>query len=565
MSTHGWRWSLLLSLLALVGPAEVRGQQILGPQPLPEELVQDVLDFLNDPSTLRFQGDARVPADAVLSGNVALVSGELVVAGEVRGSVVVVNADLVVEEGARILGDVVLVGGEATGPTDQVVQGSLVRYGATLSLARVDGVYRLRRAPGRDRPPGFYIGSSRLIVRSGAAYNRVEGLPVMLGPVIQTSDATPLRFEGFAVFRTDSGFSTDDMGYRIGLSQSLGDGVRWTLGASAYSEVVPFERRGLSDLETSLTSFLYHRDNRDYFRNEGWSASLGLQGARWPLSLTLTYRNEDHGSAVPGSPWTLFRNDQPWAPMPLVAEGDLGSLEARLEVDRRNNPDDPTDGWSLDTRLVRGVSGSLGFQEILSLPGSPTPPAVVDTDFTFGRIDLRRYARVGPDSDLSIRVLASGSLSGDPLPPQFQQALGGPGTLPGLNRFAVDCGARRTSRVLVPTDEDSRDSFLRYGCDRSVLFQAEYREELSFRLDLSSDDEDWDGRQWLPRVDLTAAWVVFLDAGRGWSFDPEGVDSDTVADAGVGFYVGDVGFYFALPLTGDDRDVNFTVRLQHRF
>ena len=57
----------------------------------------------------------------------------------------------------------------------------------------------------------------------------------------------------------------------------------------------------------------------------------------------------------------------------------------------------------------------------------------------------------------------------------------------------------------------------------------------------------------------TSRWL------RSAVYAPDGRDSDTLADLGLGFFVGKVGLYLALPLTGEERDVRFFVRLQHRF
>ena len=81
-------------------------------------------------------------------------------------------------------------------------------------------------------------------------------------------------------------------------------------------------------------------------------------------------------------------------------------------------------------------------------------------------------------------------------------------------------------------------------------------------------DEDWD---WYPAVDFSPSWSLFFNAGRGWSLsDPAsagyfGPDTRTFADVGVGFLFGDIGLYWAYPLHGDDRNVNFFLRIDHRF
>ncbi|HSM03024.1 MAG TPA: hypothetical protein VK858_00290 [Longimicrobiales bacterium] len=553
-------------LIALVAAGPIQAQEPVRGEALPEDVAADVLAFVNDPGTLRFEGDGVIPGGQAIQGNVALVGGLLTVTGEIGGSLVVLNGDLILGDSAHIAGDVLIVGGDLEEGDVLRIDGLVTIYERGYPVIRRDGQV-LARPDRRQERPGLYIGNNaRITVRGGNGYNRVEGLPILVGPVFRTSGDYPLELDALAIFRTESGFSFDDLGYQLRLEQAFGAAPRWSIGATAASEIVPIETRGVSDLEASLSTFFLHRDNRDYFSREGWTVSLEAQGESTPIRGRLTYRDESHYSVAPGGPWTLFRNDDEWRPLPLVAEGDFSALEAELEVDRRNDPEDPSDGWYLNATLARGLDGDLALPAWVDPDGGevvgPTP---VDDDWMYGTMDLRRYARIDPDSDLRFRLLLRGGLQAEELPPQFQSALGGVGSLPGYRRFALDCGARSVPADVVE-GEEVRAAFPRYGCDRTALFQMEFREELDWNLDLSPDDEEeWDEWHWYPRIDLTAAFVAFMDVGRGWSYAPDGQDSDTLADLGLGFFVGKVGLYLALPLNGDDRNVSFFVRLQHRF
>ncbi|MGD2069762.1 MAG: hypothetical protein PVI57_13910, partial [Gemmatimonadota bacterium] len=200
-------------------------------------------------------------------------------------------------------------------------------------------------------------------------------------------------------------------------------------------------------------------------------------------------------------------------------------------------------------------------------------------EFTAALVDLRRYNRVGPASDLSFRLVYGGRLGAAPLPPQFEQALGGEGSLPGYRLFTADCGARRTTslieRVAYDEEEDpSQPVFPRYGCQRAMLFQVEYRSSFDISVDFGPSDEDeWDEDwDWYPVVDLTPSWAFFFNAGKAWDgadvLRLDGFDEDlddVLADVGLGVFLGDLGLYWAYPLTGDDRGVNFFIRLERRF
>jgi hypothetical protein len=558
----------LLAVIAVSATA-ARAQERVEEADLPPDVAEQIVAFFNDPSTLRFNGRSRVPEGRRIVGDVGVLGGPLLIAGVIEGDVILVNGDLTIEEGGHVTGDLTVIGGQVNTLPDGSLAGQLTVYDQRLPYITRGGEVRLRGGPRTDRR-GLYLGNSRITIRAGTNYNRVEGLPVLFGPVFRTSGENPLRLEALGIWRTESGVTRDDLGYQIRLEQQLGVPALFTIGASAFSEVTPIEAWGLRDLEASLVSFLLHRDYRDYYERQGFSLFAGLRHPSAPLDLQVEYRHEEHLNLPVASPWSLRRNDAPWRPMPLIAAGDLESLSLAVTLDRRNDPADPTDGWYLHGRLTRGIGGELtrpGFTD--PADDSATPAAPVPTGLTSAFVDVRRYARVGPDSDLTFRGVLGGSVDGDPLPVQFQHAMGGEGSLPGFRLLSQDCGARaQVFRVERGTDDDPGPEpvFASYGCDRIALFQLEYRNHFSIDIGFGPDDEEeWEDWDWYPRVDLSPSWTVFFDAGRGWSLSPEGRDDETVADLGAGLLVGDLGLYWAFPLTGDDKRVNFFVRLQRRF
>jgi hypothetical protein len=193
-------------------------------------------------------------------------------------------------------------------------------------------------------------------------------------------------------------------------------------------------------------------------------------------------------------------------------------------------------------------------------------PEPVDGTFDAGVLDLRRYARVGPDSDVALRVLLGGALDDRPLPPQYQYALGGLPSLPGYRLFSQDCGAR-ARLVTIELEEDdtpfTETAFPRYGCDRAALLQLEYRRRLQLDLDFGPwEDDRW---EWYPQVDLSPGWGFFFDMGHGWSSTDSGLDTSTVSDVGLAAFLGNLGLYAAYPLRKGDQELNFFLRFQRRF
>jgi hypothetical protein len=567
---------VLALLLALLPRAAEARQQEADAQ-APPEVVELVLEVANAPTTSRFDGPTRIGAGRTITGEVVVLDGPLSVDGRIEGDVVVVNGDLTVAEEGRITGTVLVVGGRVRAAPGGTVGGDVVQYPGRLRLVRTaDGV---RQAPGVSAGRrGLYVGGARITVRAGTNYNRVEGLPVLFGPIFQTGSRNPLRFEALGIWRTEHEKTRDDVGYIFRADQTFGPTeARLGLGVSAFSRVTPVESWGLSDLESSLAAFLFHVDYRDYFEERGWSvygrAAIPGTGAQ----VRLEYTDHEIRTLQVSSPWSVLRNDEPWRPLPLVASGDLRTLSAELTWDERNDPERPSDGWFLRSRLTFGLGGDL----LLPGPGEPVAggedavgdveigaPVPVSTAFNSGFLDVRRYARLSPDHDLALRVVAGGSLNGDPLPPRLQHTLGGEGSLPGHRLMSRDCGARATEIAVERRDGGGRTTvFPRYGCSRIALFQAEYRGRLplGFGDDGGWEEEGWAADGWIPDVDFSPGWALFFNAGRGWSQLEGAPDSDTAADVGVGLLLGKLGLYWAYPLTGDDRRVNFFVRLQRRF
>ncbi len=586
---------LALFALALAAPAGAQGtagtdtipRRGIGEADLPRDVAERITAFFNDPETIHFTGRTRIPPERTITGDVAVLGGPLVVAGRIDGDVVVINGDVELLSGASVTGDLTVVGGAVTGQDDARLGGEVVAYSGRLPYERrgerIVWVGRARDAGDDDsaRTADDGDGRSDFIVATGQSYNRVEGLPITFGPVIETAGRNPLRLRAAAVFRTEDGtIDPGRWGYDVRLEQFLGGYRAFRVGAAYRSVVDPIEGWHLSKLENGLSTFFLHQDFRDHYLREGWSGYATLAPEGSPLSLTAEFRSEKHVSVPSGSPWTLFDNSEPWRAQPLVGEGRLNSAIVHGELDTRSHAAAPSTGWYVQASVERALESDLRRPEYLShdplLPGATLQPERAYGEFTAGTVDVRRYNRISPTALLNLRVVAGGSLDGTPLPPQRQHALGGEGTLPGYRLFSRDCGARgrhvtRPRDVQdVPGEGNAPGAprfFTSYGCDRFALVQTEYRGRFNFRFDWDEDgaegkDED-DGWDVDGRWDADFGWVFFMDAGRGWS-QAGGRDEETAVDLGAGVLLGRVGIYGAIPLRGPG-GVNLFVRLTPRF
>ena len=568
--------SLFLAALGLWAPAQSLSGQDVVRGPLPQEVQERILELANAPATMRVQGNTRIPPGGTVQGDLMVLGGDLELGGWIQGELMVVNGSLELADGARVDGSVLVVGGQASGVDAASLGGPALVYPAPLHYrirgGRLEGIDESGRIPTHFLDTDLGFGRSRVTVRAAGPYNRVEGLPVQFGPLLTTGGSNPLSVEAFGIWRSEAGlsFDTERMGYQFTADQAVGGRGTMSAGLTAYSRVEPIETRGISNLETSLATFFMRRDYRDYYEAQGWSAYLELRPIRLPVRLRAAFREEEHAFIAEGGPWTLGDGDDPWRPLAAVGEGRGRFLEASVLWDSRNDPDHPSDGWWTEVRATQQVGGRL------RTTFHPTSGVRLDPDegrpfsrLTWASADIRRYARVSPSTNLKLRVHGAGSLGSSPLPPQFQSALGGEGSLPGHPRFAVDCGAREMETVdAAASDEEAgRPAFAAYGCDRVSLAQVEVQQALPLVWDPLSEERA--GSEWAGLLRIQPTLSVFVNAGRGWARNAEGFaqrpDAPLRGDIGVGLATGSVGLYWAYPLNRKEQELNFFVRLSHRF
>ncbi|MFL5491620.1 MAG: hypothetical protein ACJ8AV_09390, partial [Gemmatimonadales bacterium] len=475
-------------LLALAGPVWAQDSVIVidpdarpsdsfvrgGP---PADVVTDLIAFYNDSATIRMQGDVTIPAGTRIDGKVALYGGSLRIAGRVAGPVAVANGTLYLLPGSAVEGEILVVGGRLL-RSEQVQHAGPERvyWDAAPVVRGSDGLLTLRE---RRRPLGeiatasatFQAGQIRttLSLSTGGTYNRIEGLPVLFGPLFEyrPSPSIYTRLDVQGILRT-AGQSTDsrsDFGYVVRGDVRFAGGTEFGLSGRLYSEVEPIEDQPLSIGENGWASFLLQRDYRDYYERKGISGSayvLPISTLRLELSLS-----RDAESSVRASdPWSLFRNSDRWRRNPLIDDGHFFSTGFLAEFDTRNDRDLPTTGWWLSGRYEHLTSDDIAP---VALPPvvRPTPPTGGGYGTDRLSFDLRRYARLTPALRVNARVRADGWIAGDRLPLQRRLSLGGTDVLPGFDFRAFSCAPSGFS--------DPAQTAL---CDRSIATQVEVRTRL---------------------------------------------------------------------------------------
>jgi hypothetical protein len=544
-------------------------------QLLPRDVRHEVVTRWNASGGTGVHATDRLELEAGrdVTGDVAVLRGPLIIGGHVTGNVLAVNADVTLRPTARIDGDVLVVGGQLDRSGGARVGGGIRIYRQPLGFREEDGRIvalddegaaeeswwrRLERHRDDNR-------SELLRIVQAGPFNRVEGLPIELGPLIQRP--TPwggLKLNAAAILRSATSFSSErsDVGQRVAGEVRFGHEHGIGVGGAAYNVVDGIETWQLSNLETALAAFVARRDYRDYFARHGGSAYITGFGAR-DLNVLGSFGEERWSSRVARNPFSLFHGGEAWRENPVVDEGLFHIATIRASLDTRTDPIDPWSGWFVSADVERGQGTETSIAPTSDPRLSPPGP----TWYSRGFLDLRRYNRLGPISQFNLRMVLGGWLGGDPLPLERRLSVDGPGALPGFDFRSGRAGPDVGTCNLIPAFPSEPAE-----CDRILLTQAEYRGDLP--LDLFSRYDWWPFRY--RGAHGNATWVLFADAGRGWRVGtPQGdmiYTRSTLpplktfrADLGLGLDVGGIGIYTAKSVSTPAEPINFFVRLQHRF
>jgi hypothetical protein len=536
---------------------------------LPRDVAQEAVTLFNATVTLRATDRLVIDSARTVAGDIAVLNGPVVIAGHVTGRVLAINADVLLSRGARIDGDLLVVGGEVDGADRASIGGEIRVYHPPLRYTQ-EGDRLVAQADGgaddqwwrRFERRGRH-NFNRLDVANAGVYNRVEGFPIRVGPVLYRDQGWGhLRLAATAILRTASSFSgpEPDVGHDINGEIRFGRQYGVTLGGRLFDIVDGVEQWQLSDVEVGLSSFLFHRDYRDYYGRHGGQIRAALR-ATDNADLTLSYGDERWRSRATHDPLTLFKNDLDWRINPQVDEGRFHVANLTLRVDTRNDDFNPWAGWYLLADYERGT-GQIDVLAPTSAGVRSSSPGA--TRYQRGFFDLRRYNRLGPTAALNLRVVLGGWLSGDALPLERRLSIDGPGTVPGFDfrsSGGTDVGTCATG-ITLPGGPAQ--------CDRISLAQLEYRSDI--RLSFS----DGDPRARRTRFRADGAWVFFADAGRGWLVNAPGSPlnfrrselpplSSYRTDIGGGLDFDVFGIYLAKALSEPTEQLNVFLRVRHRF
>jgi hypothetical protein len=526
---------------------------------IPTAVLGEALARFNAPGTTRIFGGIQL--NTPVDGSVGVYLADVRISTHVSGDVVVLNGSLRLDAAGRIDGTITILGGRFFADSGAAYRGPVVEYRARANIRQAADT-RLVAAP----PPATLqelAGRMSVTLRGVSiapriglgVYNRVEGLPVRLGPTLQWQPVPDMaaRLDADLILRSapNETDTRDGLGWWIRgtLTRQVDRPLRF--GLEGGSRVEATADMPLSPGESSLSALIFRRDRHDWFNRRQLGAFAEWQ-VRPALALTGRLDASSERSVAAVDAFSILRSDESWRPNPLIDDGKFTTISVGAMWDTRDDPRHPRDGWWLHGMLRHTTSGDLTPVLLPDQIRDPLPSEGYET-WELG-FDLRRYLVLDPRHTLHLRVMGQGWLGGDPLTIQRRLALGGDDFLPGYDFRAVSCDARRRPDPATPA-----------LCDRRMMAQVEFRRTVDVRL----------GSRVGPyaigvdRADL----IVFADFGSAWlaGDGPGQVPTGRIqslgewrGDIGAGFDGGWFGAYLARAVT-DDEPFRLSFRLSRRF
>lgn len=571
----------LVTVLAvwLVSPLSAQDPRSRVVGSVPGDVAQEATRVFNAVSTTRVRGDYTLASADTVRGDVAVLNGHARIAGAILGQLVVLNGDVTLLGGGRIDGALTVLGGSFESADRPSIGGDIRVWSARLRyredadtlVADVDRALFSRWA--RWQRDDQNVSKRQLFLTTAHTYNRVEGLPIYLGPRLNVRNGdTRVDAEVFGIFRTGNELDwvRDNLGHRVRLELRQGRRTGFLVGGRLFDEVDAVERWQLTDSEVGLSTFVVTRDYRDYWQRHGARGYVGIFGPA-KSELRASYGEERWSSRRMRNVPSLFYSDIAWRQNPRSDDGVLHLATITGSLDTRNRADDPRSGWFLQGEYERG-SGAL--DALAPTTGNTRQQSAGAVTYARALFDLRRYNRLAPGAQINVRIVAGGWLSGDPLPMQRRFAVSGLDALPGFD-FRRLVGSADVGTCAAGDPNGYAALGRPAQCERMILVQTEWKGD--FRIDLFGGNEGFGDRRWMAgRFRADGAWVLFANSGRGWLVTGSTTEfhssKGTIpsigtwhTDVGGGFDFGSVGIYVAKAVSESELPANVYLRLNRRF
>ncbi len=370
---------------------------------------------------IHYDTTTTIAKDQIIDANVIVKNGDLIIAGTVKGDVLVLFGNLRIKNTARIEGDVACIDGSIYQAEQGVVLGNQIETSSKNLIKKDD--WELERKKQNDvetdnwmiddyhgeyaaLPFGFW--KKQFLFR----FNPVQGwfvglsLPEHIKPLEKYLD-----IYGFLGY----GFSESRWSWGGGINRWLFDRYKYRteIGIRGYDYTASNDEWIISPFENTLTSVFLHESNQDYYGKKGFEVHIS-QNVSFSFKATLAYRSDRYAVMINTTDWALLYPDRRYRSNIEIDPGNMRALYGELFYDTRNNKYSPSVGWY----------GKLSME--LSNPA-------LGSDFYFNQyfLEVRRYQRMGKLSRLDIRFMAGSSEHYLPVQKNFY--LGGFSSLRGFS------------------------------------------------------------------------------------------------------------------------------------
>ena len=363
-----------------------------------EEIDERLASFLEGSYTLWTQ-DTVVSQDEIVDGNLLVLEGAVRIAGTVTGSIFVVDGDLFLRPGARIAGDLVVIGGGYYSSSRATVEGD-VEYQPSLPFAVLPeaGGYLIYLS--EEPLPVFEFHG--LYGFGVPTYQRVDALTLFWGATLRATG-----WDWRPDLSLDGGFSTGSSQFHGTVRQFWYPSRKIQFGWELeLNNTVHNEEWIWGTLVNSLSYFFAGEDVRNYYQADRAAATIERPPGAG-LSPSFTFRWEDARSLAARDYFVVFPDDS-------------------VQVNPAIDPGETVSGiFSLAHRTKRGTPG---LNAAVTLEGASESIAG-DFSFLLGELRARWDYPTVYGQQLKLFLEARGDLAGD-LPRQRWSAFGGVGTLP---------------------------------------------------------------------------------------------------------------------------------------
>ncbi|MCP4727957.1 MAG: BamA/TamA family outer membrane protein [bacterium] len=373
--------------------------------------------YLSDSSkkTERRSGDYVQRTGDTIDADLVVTDGNVEINGMIRGTIIVIDGDLEVGRRGEIRGDAIVISGNIIRRTGAVIVGDEIQTSWRSLVRRGPRVEIRSRYRDRSTRRDWDFGDFDFYDETGIdedfmfRYNRVEGL--FLGARLRNDRWYDSDFLLNVYGEVGYGFKSDDWRYLAGIERNFFYDNGFTFGFKVYDLTDTDDEWRIFEDENTLGAILLKEDHRDYYRRQGYALYFE-QRIEDMVKINLEYRTDMHENMRNETNWALFGGDKKFRLNPLITEGDMNSIYAKITLDTRNYYRSRKQGW------IVNLSGEMA-----------NPDFGDDMDFDFERyiFEVRRYQPLSRFENLNLRLMAGTSRNALPLQRGFY--LGGISTL----------------------------------------------------------------------------------------------------------------------------------------